>query len=220
MLVKGAADLAAWRLRDILWSDVSLLDDYGTCKVQSMDDCDGAQIKSLVFKEDIHCPPILWNHPGSASVLLYLNSAIFQRNLAVAIFEHIENVFIYTNTIFMCFNFGVAKWCLKKLAPFKDNKMDALQGWSHKHDDVIKWNHFPRHWPFVRGIHWSPVNSPHKGPWRGALILSLICAWINGWVNNHEAGDLRRHRPSLWRHCNEIGEQCTTPNLLSGYSLV
>ena len=106
MLVKGAADLAAWRLRDILWSDVSLLDDYGTCKVQSMGpfsthDCDGAQIKSLGFKEDIHCPPILWNHPGSASVLLYLNSAIFQRNQAVAIFEHIENVFIYTNTIFM-----------------------------------------------------------------------------------------------------------------------
>ena len=31
------------------------------------------------------------------------------------------------------------------------------------HDDVIKWKHFPRHWPFVRGIHRSPVNSPHKG---------------------------------------------------------
>ena len=37
-------------------------------------------------------------------------------------------------------------------------------------------------------------NSPHKGQWRGALMLSLICAWINGWVNNCEAGDLRRHR--------------------------
>ena len=31
------------------------------------------------------------------------------------------------------------------------------------HDDVIKWKHFPRYWPFVRGIHRSPVNSPHKG---------------------------------------------------------
>ena len=30
------------------------------------------------------------------------------------------------------------------------------------HDDVIKWKHFPRHWPFVRGIHPAPVNSPHK----------------------------------------------------------
>ena len=40
----------------------------------------------------------------------------------------------------------------------------------------------------------SPVNSPHKGQWRGAFMFSLICAWINGWVNNREAGDLRRHR--------------------------
>ena len=39
-----------------------------------------------------------------------------------------------------------------------------------------------------------PVNSPHKGQWRGALVFSLICVWINGWVNNRDAGDLRRHR--------------------------
>ena len=62
------------------------------------------------------------------------------------------------------------------------------------HDEVIKWKHFPRNWPSVRGIHRSPVNSPHKSQWRGALIFSLICVWINGWVNNGEAGDLRRYR--------------------------
>ena len=39
-----------------------------------------------------------------------------------------------------------------------------------------------------------PVNSPHKGQWRGALMLSLICVWINDWGNNREAGDLRRYR--------------------------
>ena len=37
----------------------------------------------------------------------------------------------------------------------------------------------------------SLVNSLHKGQWRGALMLSLICVWIKGWVNNGEAGDLR-----------------------------
>ena len=63
---------------------------------------------------------------------------------------------------------------------------------SKNHDDVIKWKHFPRYWPFVRGIHRSPVNSAHKGQWRGALMFPLICVWINGWVNNREAGDLRR----------------------------
>ena len=62
------------------------------------------------------------------------------------------------------------------------------------HDDVIKWKHFPRHWPFVRGIYQSPVNSLHKGQWRGALMFSLLCAWMNDWVNNREAGDFRRHR--------------------------
>ena len=45
------------------------------------------------------------------------------------------------------------------------------------HDDVIKWKHFPHYWPFVRGIHRSPVNSPHKGQWRGALMFSLMCAY-------------------------------------------
>ena len=39
-----------------------------------------------------------------------------------------------------------------------------------------------------------PVNSPHKGQWRGALMFSLIYAWINDWVNNREAGDLIRQR--------------------------
>ena len=62
-------------------------------------------------------------------------------------------------------------------------------------DDVIKWKHFPRYCPFVRAIHRSPVNSPHKGQWRGALMFSMICASINGWVNNCEACDLRHHRP-------------------------
>ena len=55
-------------------------------------------------------------------------------------------------------------------------------------------NIFRRYWPFVRGIYRSPVNSPHKGQWRGALMFSLICVWINGWVNNGDAGDLICYR--------------------------
>ena len=66
------------------------------------------------------------------------------------------------------------------------------------HDDVMKWKHFPRYWPIVRGIHRSPVNSPHKDQWRGALMFCLICAWINRdvWFET----PLR----SLWRHCYDI----------------
>ena len=58
------------------------------------------------------------------------------------------------------------------------------------HDDVIKWKHFPRYWPFARGIHRSPVNSQHKGQWRGASCF----LWSAPWANNGEAGDLWRHR--------------------------
>ena len=54
--------------------------------------------------------------------------------------------------------------------------------------------HFPRDWLFMRWIHRSPVNSPHKGQWRGVSIFSLIYAWTNGWVNNRDSGDMRRHR--------------------------
>ena len=61
-----------------------------------------------------------------------------------------------------------------------------------------RWRHqmetFPRNWPFVLGIRRSPVNSPHKSQWCGALMFSFICARMNGWVNNREAGYLRRHR--------------------------
>ena len=64
----------------------------------------------------------------------------------------------------------------------------------YQHDGVIKWKHFPRYWPFVRGIHRSPVGSPRKGQRRGALMFSLISAWTNRWANNRDAGDLRRHR--------------------------
>ena len=44
------------------------------------------------------------------------------------------------------------------------------------------------------GVHRSPVNSPHGGQWRGALVFSLVCVWVNEWVDGREAGDLGRCR--------------------------
>ena len=43
-------------------------------------------------------------------------------------------------------------------------------GWQAR---VQWWKLFPRYCPFVRVIHRSPVNYPHKGQWRGALMFSL-----------------------------------------------
>ena len=88
------------------------------------------------------------------------------------------------------------------------------------HDDVIKWKPFPRYWPFVRGFHRSPVNTPHKGQWRGALMLSLIFAWTNGWVNNRDAGDLRRHRANYDITVMFLPEKSDLSTLRIKYSVV
>ena len=78
---------------------------------------------------------------------------------------------------------------------------------NHSHDDVIKWKPFPHYWPFVRGIHRSPMKSLHKRQWRGALMYSLICAWINNRISTREAGNLRLHRAHydvIVMHCEDI----------------
>ena len=70
------------------------------------------------------------------------------------------------------------------------------------HDDVIQWKYFPRYWPFVRGIHRSSVNSPHKRP---------VTRSFDVFFDLHPNKRLSKHlwrwwfeppsRP-LWRHCN------------------
>ena len=103
-----------------------------------------------------------------------LYSTGYLNKLMILLAYHERNV-LYHQLIVIC------RWC-------------GYSFWNiWNHDDVIKWKCFLRYWPFVRGIHRSPVNSPHKHHWRGPLMLSLICAWINRWVNNREAGDLRHH---------------------------
>ena len=71
------------------------------------------------------------------------------------------------------------------------------------HDDAIKWKHFPRYWPFVRGIHRSPVNSPHKGQWRGALMFFYLR--LNKWLSKQWWGWwFETLSCPLWRHRNVV----------------
>ena len=107
-----------------------------------------------------------WEHRGMVSLTLKLLDIFFQK---VILFAGVVDY----------------KW---------DFFMNMVQ-YNEDQDDVIKWKYFPHYWPFVRGIHQSPVNSPHKGQWRRVLLFSLIWAWPSGRVNNRDAGDLRRHRP-------------------------
>ena len=69
------------------------------------------------------------------------------------------------------------------------------------HDAVIKWKHFPRYWPFVRGIHrhrWIPSQRPVTRNFDVFFDLRL-----NKWLSIQSR---RRwfETPSclLWHHCN------------------
>ena len=88
-------------------------------------------------------------------------------------------------SVFLCF--------LNKLSTTRSNiritRTHFRGSFYFSHNDVIEWKHFPRCGPFVRGIQRSPVNSSHKGQWRGALMFSLICAWTDSWENNGDADD-------------------------------
>ena len=70
------------------------------------------------------------------------------------------------------------------------------------HDGAIKWKHFPHNWPFVREIHRSPVNSPHKRPMTRSFdvffdLNKRLSKQSWGWWFETLA------RP-LWRHCNDV----------------
>ena len=122
-----------------------------------------------------------WNLPGSIE---------FNANVSVKDVDWIENQGEKALNLFLfiCFCFS------KVLFGRSHQNLHLSEQQLFTHDDVIKWKHFLRYWTFVREIHRSSVNSPHKGQWRGALIYSLIRTCINGWVNNGKAGDLRHHR--------------------------
>ena len=61
---------------------------------------------------------------------------------------------------------------------------------------------FPRDLPFVRGIHRSPVNSPHKGQWSGALMVFFNLR-LNKRLSKQSRGWwFETPWRSLWRHCN------------------
>ena len=63
---------------------------------------------------------------------------------------------------------GYKDLCAKQLSMESNYILRVLRDVNY--DDVIKWKHFPRYWSFVRGIHVSRANSPHKGQWHGALM--------------------------------------------------
>ena len=58
----------------------------------------------------------------------------------------------------------------------------TLQGVG-RHQDMVTRKHFPHYWPFVRGIHRSPVDSPHTGPFMPSFYISCVVK-LNKLLNN------------------------------------
>ena len=65
-----------------------------------------------------------------------------------------------------------------------------------RHDDVIKWKHFPRYWPFVRGIHRSPRSFDVFFDLR---LIKRLSTQSRGWWF-----EMLSH--PLWHHCNGLDE--------------
>ena len=103
----------------------------------------------------------------------------------------------------------ISHWKVKAVKSFPVEDKDPFIPWLlMNHDDVIKWKHFPRNWPFVRGIHRSPANSPHKGQWRGALMFFFYLRLIKRFSKQSWGWWFETPASSLWRHGNAAGAKC------------
>ena len=78
---------------------------------------------------------------------------------------------------------------------------DSIFTWTR--DDVIKWNHFTRHWPFVRGIHRSPEFPSHRPVTQSFNIFwsvseQTVEQTIETWWFGTPLCSLWRHRNSFF----------------------
>ena len=88
--------------------------------------------------------------------------------------NHYSDVII-SSMASLAFVWGIHRWpgnsphkglITRKMSPFDDVTMGcAVIGWKScgGYDYIMPWKRFLRYWPFVRGIHRSPVNSLTQG---------------------------------------------------------
>ena len=86
---------------------------------------------------------------------------------------------------------------------------------THRHD-VIKWRHFPRYWPFVRGIQRSLIIPITKTS--DAELWCFHWSLMFSWRLNKELSKKSRRRwyetpsRSLWRYCNQSDVYVASPS--------
>ena len=62
-----------------------------------------------------------------------------------------------------------------QLAPFWHGILRHSSMSAKIQDDVMTLKRFPHQWPFVKGIYWWMLHSPHKSQWCGASLLLFCC---------------------------------------------
>ena len=90
----------------------------------------------------------------------YCSSFVWSRSPNVHLFQKYRLTFL-------------SRSCVPSKSTLVQAILTTTKGWRHQMETFL------RHWPFVRGIYWPPVNSPHKGQWRRAFIFSV------GWAGTH-----------------------------------
>ena len=127
---------------------------------------------------------------------------------------------IMTSSYIQCATMGMAVWRNHQKYEMvsmetgsnliSSTEVSLIYGIASIHDDVIKWKHLPRNWPFLRGIHRSPVNSPHKRPVTRSFDVYFDLrpnkrlskqSW-GWWIETPS-------RP-FWRHRNDCNQICLT----------
>ena len=71
--------------------------------------------------------------------------------------------------------------------------------WASSHDDVIKWKHFPRHWPFVTS------RSPPQRPLTRRFDVFFDLRLNKRLIKQSRRLWLETQSRSLWRHFNVTG---------------
>ena len=82
-------------------------------------------------------------------------------------FRHCVCMYSYRISVWNAYCWSIAMLMISKiLLNFILSSLPKRKNWHLKecidYDDAVKWKHFPRYWPFVRGIHRASVDSPHK----------------------------------------------------------
>ena len=98
----------------------------------------------------------------------------------------------------MTFWYSTHIYCMPLLAYHSRNKRHFYI--PPRHEDVMQWKRFPHYWPFVKGIHRPPVDSPHKEA-NNTEFFSLLFSLNKRSKDSRVAGDWSMTlmwRTSLW----------------------